>query len=409
MPSKSTSAKSSQPAAPAPVPAPVLDRVALEAKYHDKLAQMRERRARIQHITKHRNPLRAKTLYSWFTKGLLKIADWNRGEVEDREGTPEEWMESLAEKVSPGHFIAYWVGTLDKSGKFAPTPANPVIVYEGGHRTRWTQKIFSNEVLYYGMTYSELAVVDPETATAIEDSVIDMTISISPNAERLVEFAKHEYDRVNTRGANLRAGEIIRTGADVNRAALEATFKGALKRDLKSKKRDADLEDLRALVHGAAGLTDRMDKKSGSLTKVTPLTAAEIDKALTVIAAVATAESRIANLFEDKRVKNRVRSRQLVLPYDGTLVYALQAASNMAEQDSVVDDWVTYHQMFFADATVWGEKMKDLKRATVDRSRYGPGETAYPGRWARIQNSIRPIAPAALNEAELDVPAAEVV
>lgn len=395
-------------AAGAPAPAP--DRAMLEAKYADKLAAIRAKRESLQHITKVRQPITAATLASWYAEKKLIVAGWNRDEVKNRTGTPAEWEESLAEKVCPGHFIAYYVGVPGKDGKIVPTKENPIVVYEGGHRTRWTAAVFSNSVLYHDIPYSDLEVVDPDTAKAIASSVIEMTVATSTNAGQLIAFAKHEYNLVNTHAAIASAGEIIRTEEDADRAKLETAFRDALKAGRNGKKldnptkRDVGRTQLRALVHGAAGLVNQMDTKIKSLVNVAPLTEKQIEKATEVIAWVKVAEAEIAELFSDKKVKTRVLGRKLDLPCDGTLVYALQAASSKAERRVVVNDWVAYHRMFFEDKDIWAEKMKELKKATVERSRYKDSAEQWGPRWLRIQNSIRPPVLAA-DVAEIVIPA----
>ena len=380
------------------------EKMALREKHRAHLALLEAKRTGILHITKIRQPVFAATLFNWVKDGKLIVAEWNRDEVIGREGTADEWMESLATKISPGQFIAYYRGKVGKGGKVTPTKEHPIVVYEGGHRTRWTQAVFENRAMYCGMTYSDLKDLDPETAKAIEEAVINMELAVSENEERLMVFAKNEYHKVNTKGETLKAGEVIRAGGDTTRSSLEESLQEAMQRDLKPKKRDSHLEDLRALVHGAAGLVTRMDKKKGSLTNVEPLTEAESARAREVIEQVAQVEQEIVNLPElsGAKIQKRLRSRILDLKVDGTLVWALQDALP-AERDMVRRDWVDYHRRFFGDATVWKEKLASLKTSTVERSRYKAGETPYPARWQRIQAVLHPVHAVVVEEENLAV------
>jgi hypothetical protein len=215
-----------------------------------------------------------------------------------------------------------------------------------------------------------------------------MTVATSDDAAGLVRFAKRDYDRVNTYTEKLKPGEVIRTHTDPVREKLENNLQAAMKRALKPKKRDSHLEDNRALVHCAAGLTDRMDKKEGSLTKIDPLTESQVEKANEVIAWWA-----------------KVESRKIDLALDGTFMYALQSVGD-ADRQTVADDIVEFHRLFFTDSTVWSEVLKEIKKATKERSRYASGETPYPTRWLRIQNKIRPPA-ARPSEVAVEVPTAE--
>jgi hypothetical protein len=391
---------------PAPITAPlpvVEERSALEAKYAEALALLKAKRSGLVHITKIRQPIKAATLYRWHAEGKVVIADWNRNEVKTREGTANEWMESLATKVSPGHFIAYWVAPPGYTGSLPePTAENPIVIYEGGHRTRWTNKVFSNEATFCGMTYETIKLLCPELATAIEDVVIDMTVATSTNEAGLVKFAKEEYHKVNSLVETLKAGELIRTQLDDDRATLEDRLKSALQRNLKAKDRDVHLEDLRALTNGAAGQVLRMNKQKGTLTTTEPLTQDEKTKAEKVIARVAEVERRIKALpeLQAKGVQNRVMGRQLDLAVDGTFIYALQDAVTEAKQKEVEDDWVEFHRRYFAVAPEWKGKVAELKTSTTERGRYRTGETPFPARWQRVRNILRPPpAPAAQDPA----------
>lgn len=388
------------------VPTPRTDeeKMALREKHRANLALLEAKRTGILHITKIRQPVFAATLFNWVKDGKLIVAPWNREEVVGREGTANEWMESLATKISPGQFIAYYHGKVGKDKKVTPTKEHPVVVYEGGHRTRWTQAVFENRATYCGMTYSELKELEPDTAKAIEEAIVNMELAVSEREEQLMVFAKNEYHKVNTKGETLKAGEVIRAGGDTTRATLEDRLENALQRDLKPKKRDSHLEDLRALVHGAAGLVDRMDKKKGSLTNVDPLTEAESARAREVIDQVAQVEQEIVNLPElsGAKIQKRLRSRILDLKVDGTLVWALHDAPP-AVRDMIRRDWVEYHRRFFGDATLWKEKLASLKTSTVERSRYKAGETPYPVRWQRIQTALYPAQAVVVDEENLSV------
>jgi hypothetical protein len=386
------------------------NRKTLETRYKDQLAKMKAVRLPLKRITKIRCPIKSATLYEWYRTKKLVIADWNRDEVEKRVGTEADWMESLATQVSAGIFLAYSTGKPiaipGGASKLEPTVENPIVVYEGGHRTRWTDAIFKNQAFYYDMDLATLEIVDPDTARAIKESVIEMTVATSDDAAGLVRFAKRDYDRVNTYTEKLKPGEVIRTHTDPVREKLENNLQAAMKRALKPKKRDSHLEDNRALVHCAAGLTDRMDKKEGSLTKIDPLTESQVEKANEVIAWWAKVESQIDALAEDdKKLRTRVRNRKIDLALDGTFMYALQSVGD-ADRQTVADDIVEFHRLFFTDSTVWSEVLKEIKKATKERSRYASGETPYPTRWLRIQNKIRPPA-ARPSEVAVEVPTAE--
>jgi hypothetical protein len=401
---RSSSSKNSQSApaaAGAGSPPSSPSRKVLEEKYKSNLAAARDRRSRLQHIRKVSHPICAGTLNTWVKDGLVIVADWNRDEVIKREGTPDEWMESLATKISPGHFIAYWEGTADAKGKIHPTRENPLVIYEGGHRTRWTTKVFNNEATYCDMPYRVLQAIAPDIADEIRDRVIEMTVNISVNREELHKFAKRDYDRVNSLICALNPGERIRTRADETRAGLEDAFRGAFKRKLPPKARDGDKEDIRALVHGAAGLTAQMNKKAGALTPSTELTQEQVERATEVINCVRSAEQQISELFTDKAVQKRVLARNLDLAMDGVFVWALNDAKSPAGRDAVVADWVQLHRKFFESKDEWTTLIKDLRKSTVERSRYGP-EGAWPGRWVRVLNAVYP-PPSDTSGVEVDV------
>jgi hypothetical protein len=369
------------------------EKEALRQKYRDNLAHLKATRTGLLPITKLRQGVKAATLYQWTQERALIVADWNRDEVKNREGNEHEWMESLATKISPGQFIGYYHGKVGENGKIVPTKSCPIVVYEGGHRTRWTMKVFGGEALYCGMTYAELCVLAPETAKAIEEAAIEMTIAVSENFKELDKFARNEYEKVNTKGEGLKAGEVIRAGTDEKRAALEDSLRNSLKRGLKPKKRDSQLEELRALVHGAAGLVEKMDKAKGSLTNIDELTDEQVQKANVVIQSFAQVEEAICAIPElsGKEVKKRLAARTLDLRVDGTLMWALQDAVGAVAVAKVRADWVEYHKRFFADKDVWKAKIAELKAPTNKRRSY-ERERPFPIRWMRIQAALHPVA-----------------
>jgi hypothetical protein len=369
------------------------EKEALRQKYRDNLARLEAKRTGLLHITKLRQGVKAATLFQWAQDGAITIADWNREEVKSREGDEHEWMESLATKISPGQFIGYYHGKVGKNQKIVPTKSCPIVVYEGGHRTRWTMKVFGGEALYCGMTYTELCVLAPETAKAIEEAAIEMTIAVSEDFKELDKFTRNEFVKVNTNVERLKAGEVIRAGTDEKRAALEELLRNSLKRSLKSKKRDSQLEELRALIHGAAGLVAKMDKAKGSLTNIDELTDEQVQKANAVIQSFARVEEAICAIPElsGKEVKKRLAGRKLDLPVDGTLMWALQDAVGAVETAKVRADWVEFHKRFFADEGVWKAKIAELKAPTNKRRSY-ERERPFPARWMRIQAALHPVA-----------------
>lgn len=364
----------------------------LLVRYKDNIARLKALRAPYAHLVKVRQALTLRTLYKWYKEGKLRIAEWNREEVDNRIGTAGDWAESAATYVSAGIFLATWKGTpvlTQGHMQFSPTVENPIVIYEGGHRTRWTEAIFENEARCCGMTFSEIQFVLPEAAKDIETTIIEMTVATSENAAALESFAKRDYDRVNTYTEKLKPGEVIRTRSDATRTSLENKLVDAMKRKLKPKARDAHLEDQRALIHCAAGLVDKMDKKKGSLIHNASLTLEQVEHAKVVIAALLQAETQIDTLFSVKKVKTRIMNRQIDLALDGAIVWALQAAG-AATRNDVVDDIVKFYRMFFETPETWRAVLAEIKTATVERSRYKDGETPYPARWTRIQNKIRP-------------------
>jgi hypothetical protein len=342
-------------------------------------------------------------------EGKAKIATWNREEVKVRDGTAEDFLRSLLMGLSPGMMLAYWNGIL-VDGKVVPTVENPIIIYEGGHRTRWTESIFANITEMDGMTLSYFQANDPVIAKCVEDAIIEMTVSTHPSGVVNEEFVKKDYEESNSKSEHVTPGEILRVQTTDNRTPLQEDIKRAMRRNIKEKKQDGNLEILRAMVHGAAGCTAQMTMKKGDLMTQAELTPEQLNKARTTIAALASAETGIASLYsatdkETKKVLKRVMARQLDLSVDGVYVAALASASTDAARQAVVDDIVEFHRRFFADKTVWAEVMKDLKKATVDRSRYPKGsEGPFRARWQKIVNHLRPIA---LDAAEGALPPAQ--
>lgn len=356
-------------------------------------------------------PLRmsVKRLAKLMAEGKAKIAKWNREEVKVRDGTAEDFLRSLALGLSPGMMLAYWNGKL-VDGKVVPTVENPIIIYEGGHRTRWTESIFANITEMDGMTLSYFQTNDPVIAKCVEDAAIEMTVSTHPSGVVNEEFVKKDYEESNSKSEHVTPGEILRVQTMDNRTPLQEDIKRAMTRNIKEKKQDGNLEILRALVHGAAGCTEQMSMKKDALMAQAELSPEQLNKARTTIAALASVETGIAGLYEDpgklpkkasidaksihkakRTLYKRIHDRQLDLSVDGVYIAALASAPTDAARQAVVDDIVEFHRRFFSDEAEWNGVMKDLKKATVERSRYKP-EGPFRARWQKITNRLRPIA-----------------
>ena len=353
-------------------------------------AHAADTKIRCSDIVKLRLPITIETLFIWYLTGLLIIADWNRDEVRTRDGNATEFMKSLATNLSPGMFLAYWNNRASSCDDILPTKEKPIIVYEGGHRTRWTHEIFTNLVKYLNMSMETLTNLSSlPYSNRIRKSVVEMTVSTHPSGTVPLEFVKRDYYITNQFVCPLTAGELLCTTTD-ECTPLQANLVAAMRRTLKDRARDGHLEILRALVRGSAGQPSQMLQKKDALMSLPPLTATQVTKAEQTILALAAAEERIAKLFPVKTVQTRISNRQLDLPMDGTYVYAIASAPTDADRRRVVDDIVTFYEKFFADSAGWTAQTKFIKSEAVARSRYKDGETPFPIRWTRIVNLLRP-------------------
>jgi hypothetical protein len=354
-------------------------------------------------ITKIQKSYRTSTLAAMLRDGRAIRWLLNRKEVQARSGSAAMYMQSLACKASTGMFVCYWNGevTLDAKGKptFEPTVANPIVIYEGGHRSRWLDEIYNNTTqVAPGITLEILRILNPEAAAAMESAPVILNINTHESGEVPIEYVKWEYATINCTVEAFSAGETVAASRDEVRNELDALVVAALrKRHVTPKKREGNKVIVRAMTNGALGKA--FDQRAESLQDASELKPEQIESAKTNIALFASMEEKIEVLCAgNPETKKRFRKRIYLFRQDATLMNAIVTAPTRSLKEAVVEDIVKFHEMFFLDEAAWKEAEKVFGGGAGNHST----SAVFADRWVKIQNLVHP-APAPTEEVELEM------
>jgi len=316
----------------------------------------------------------------------------NRAEVKSRAGGPDEYMLTLAARRSGGTFVCYMNGKcpVDAKGNVTPTKENPLVIYEGGHRSRWIKAFFNNEVqIIAGLDLTTLKQIHPETVTAIRNAFITFHVNTHESGSVPEEFVKKEYELINTKTEGFSVGEMVAASNDKIRNELQDLMADALGHKPGSKKRDMDQAELRALVNGALG--QAMDKKEASLTGQEDPTELEVVQAKKVIDGIVEIERQLAALYvESAAQKKRLEARTLDFKMLSTIISGLVSTvsdETMTESISVVVD---FYRQFFGDAKTWTKMKSEITGGSAGKHN---NNKVFENRWLKLKNKMRPVAP----------------
>ena len=327
----------------------------------------------------------------------------NRKEVKARSGSAAAYMQSLACKASTGTFVCYWDGPVTiVNGKttFEPTVANPIVIYEGGHRSRWLDEIYNNTTqVAPGITLEILRVLHPEAAAAVEAAPVTLNINTHESGKVPEEYVKWEYDTINSTVEAFSAGESIAASRDETRNELDKLIVAALsKRKVSEKAREGNKVIVRAMTNGALGKP--FDQKIENLQDSSELTPEQIETAKMNIEQFASMEEKIEVLCAgNTETKKRFRKRIYLFRQDATLMHAIVAAPTKTLKEAVVEDIVKFHEMFFLDEAAW----KEAEKVFGGGAGKHVNNRVYVDRWLKIQNLVHPPrAPATEGELETE-------
>jgi hypothetical protein len=364
-------------------------------KHADSLAKFDAARLRSQGIRKISYPAQAATLAAMLHDGRAIRWDQNRKEVKKRAGDSSKFMLTLATRRSGGIFVCYWNGKpiADADGKLQlqPTKENPIVIYEGGHRSGWLDQIFNNTAtVFEGLDMETLSQLRPDSVEDIRSARITLDVNTHESGIVPIEYIKEEYEVINTTGASFSAGEIVAASTDEIRNELQALIAKALsKRKVNVKKvRDVEKAEWRALANGALGQV--IDMKNDSLNGQPAPAPEAVIRAKEIIEAFAEGERQVIMLFTDNvAVKKRIDARTSDFKMDATFMIALAGTVSPAQRIAVISDYVNLYRMFFSEKTVWGPLVKDITGGGGGKH---SGNSVLMGRWKKIVNKVRPAA-----------------
>ena len=384
------------------------ERAELLVMHADSLAKFDLARQRSRGITKICYPAQAATLAAMLRDGRAIRWDQNRKEVKARAGDSSRFMLTLATRRSGGMFVCYWNGNpvADALGnmQIQPTKENPIVIYEGGHRSRWLDQIFDNTTtVFEGLDMEMLELLRPDAVVDIRSARITLDINTHESGTVPLEYIKEEYEIINTTAASFSAGEIVAASTDDVRNELQALVAKALsKRKVNAKKiRDAEKAEWRALANGALGQI--MDMKADSLVGQPAPTPDAVLRAKEIIEAFAEGERQVVALFtNDAAVKKRIDARASEFKMDSVFMIALAGTVSPAQRTTVVNDYVNFYRKFFSDKGVWAPLVKEITSG-------GGGKhitnSVLMGRWKNLVSKIRPAAAPVEGEALVAVSA----
>ena len=378
-----------------------VERSALLTKHAAALAKFDAARQHSLGIKKIAYPLQAVTLAAMLRDKRAVRWDQNRKEVKARAGDATKFMLTLATRRSGGMFVCYWNGALETSAdgkpEIHPTQENPIVIYEGGHRSRWLESIFDNTTeVYDGLDMEMLEQLRPEAVREIRASRITLDVNTHESGTVPIEYIKEEYEIINTTTATFSAGEIVASSTDDVRNDLQALVSRALShRKPSPKARDGEKAEWRALANGALGQIMLM-KVDALVGQPAPSAEATL-RAREIIEAFAEAERQVIALFANNApLKKRMDARKSDFKMDAALMSAFDACVSPAQREAVIADYVTLYRNFFEDKAEWSTTIKEITGGGAGK--HNSGNNIFTARWKKVVNLLRP--PPALAEGD---------
>ena len=378
-----------------------VERSALLTKHAAALAKFDAARQHSLGIKKIAYPLQAVTLAAMLRDKRAVRWDQNRKEVKARAGDATKFMLTLATRRSGGMFVCYWNGELrtsaDGEPKIHPTQQNPIVIYEGGHRSRWLESIFYNTTeVFDGLNMTMLEKLRPEVVREIHAAHITLSVNTHTSGTVPLDYIKQEYEIINTTTTPFSMGESIAASTDQIRNELQDLLSRALRhRKPSTKPRDGEKTELRQLVNGALG--HFMLKKEADLLGESAPSAEAIQRARDIIEAFAEAERQVIALFADKaELKKRMDARKSDFKMDAALMSAFDAAS-AAGRAAVIADYVSLYRNFFEDKAEWSTTIKGITGGGAGK--HNKDNNIFRARWKKVVDLLRPPAPLAEGEA----------
>lgn len=251
----------------------------------------------------------------------IKIAEWNRDAIANHPGNAEDWLKSILSRLSLGIRIGYRNGKVSASDNLSPS--TPILLSDGGHRTRWDMEIVDKL----------LNTLSPDEKKLVLNTVIHINVTTHDDGIPLDDYAKAEYQETNrkikslTNGENLRANRnpALQTLIDAMISILD------LRTESKDLAREAVLESVVGAIAGMMNGLHHMTKRESDLLglEVKP---EKIEPVLKIIANWKDTEEELYEMYAaNPAALEMLQSRTFDLKYDGRFLVGLIEAADEAE------------------------------------------------------------------------------
>jgi len=349
------------------------------------------------------------------TERSAQIAPFNRKEVEERHGTPEDLFYSIAMKFSIGMGVGYWNGmptvitarTGEEIVTIHESAEAPFYITDWGHRSRWVERIFEDLVSLDEATLADLKTANPVLYDRVMKRTVLFEITCNLGGEVPLWYAKEEYALINRNMCPMTNGELLRSATEGDYNTLLTTMINAVTATRTvDDTRDKATEWAAALVNGClANDSSKINTKTDDVTNHPPLTPESIAFTQTCIAVVRDVEASLAECLvateaqasgelvaakasknperiaaakafgkSVKEWKKRFHGRKLLIALDGPFVHSLldcPADVPQAEHFAQVKStWIDLYKKTWTSAETWSKGMKDI-RSTGPNNRAG--------------------------------------
>ena len=251
----------------------------------------------------------------------LKIAEWNRDAVPNHPGNAKDWLKSILNRLSLGIRIGYRNGKVTALDKL--TPGTPILLSDGGHRTRWDMEIVDKL----------LKTLSPDDQKIVLDTVIHINVTTHVDGLPLDDYAKAEYQETNRKIKSLTNGENLRANSNPALQSLIDAMTSIL--DLRTESKDMPREAVLESVVGAiAGMMNGLDHMTKRATDVLGLEVKpeKMEQVLKIITNWKDMEEELYDMYAaNPAALKMLRSRTFDLKYDGRFIVGLIEATDEAE------------------------------------------------------------------------------
>lgn len=212
---------------------------------------------------RHRTELTIAEMRSLKSTGNIDVAEINREEIVERpRGDCGGFWDSLRKGVDADRLLGYSledsaaVSKAFSTRKFAGVRIHAT---DFGHRFRWLTRPDTEIVFADGHNLATLRTDMPEEYAYLMNTTVPISISTHPDKDFLLNFAKEEYEKVNTTSMPMEGGELARCLPEMpSRAGPEDMAEDMIKEFFEETPAERDNRRLLAIA-AVNGVTKGMD------------------------------------------------------------------------------------------------------------------------------------------------------